>query len=94
MSKLQNALNKLELLKQYDREVKELEAMNKVYSELIAKLPNEKPIGITISFQSKNLSMGYNAQFLNHLVKDMILQNKAKIKSLKTKIVKTAQNLV
>jgi len=86
MSKLKEVLSKLELLKNYDNEIKNLEALNKTYSEIIVKSKKEIPIGMTLNYTNKNLSIAYNSQVVDYLLNDLIVQNKCKIKSLKSKI--------
>lgn len=88
MSKISQAIEKINKLKNLERCINELYSINKTYTEVIVKAKGSKPIGLTLNFEDFNLSINYNNHLFELLLKDSILKNKAKIKSYKAQLIK------
>lgn len=88
MSKIKQALEKVDLLKNIDKEIKEIEHCNQQYKQMIYAFKNNPPTGIAFTSQKGTISMNFDMKYCENLFESLIAVNNKTIKSLKAKLIK------
>lgn len=88
MSKIQEALEKVNLLKQIDSEIKAIESCNMNYKKILNSFKQERPNTISFNSSKGNISMNFDMVYTEKLFDELIKVNQKQIKSLKNRLIK------